>query len=294
MEFGRAENLEGLDLTLPDDHPDTEKIFKKTKKKPVVYAGCAKWGIPEWVGVLYPKGTKPGDFRENYLKQFNCIELNPTHYKIERSTTIVEWKKGADKSFRFCPKFHQGISHFKRLKNAGELTELFFKSVSNLGENLGVCFLQMPPNFGPKNMEVLSDYLSSLPTKPEVCIELRHPDWYKSKEVFDETYMILKKNKVGFAITDVAGRRDLLHMRLSTRTAFIRFVGNSLHPTDFERVDDWIDRIKRWYESGIEKIYFLMHMHDERYSPELCAYAIRKLNKECNLKLNEPVFYTDN
>jgi hypothetical protein len=35
----------------------------------------------------------------------------------------------------------------------------------------------------------------------------------------------------------------------------------------------------------------MMHMHDEKDSPELVTFAIKKLNKECGLDLKVPVFY---
>lgn len=295
MDFGKAENLDDIDLSLPDDHSDTEKMLKglkKKKKAPEVYVGCAKWGIREWVGKLYPAGTKEKDFRKFYLEEFNCIELNPTHYRISSAGQINEWKKGASKDFKFCPKFYQGISHFGRLKNCEKITQVFYDSILNFGKNLGVCFLQLPPNFPPKNFSVLGNYLKDLPKKPEVCLELRHKEWFGNKKIADDTYALLKKHKIGFVITDTAGRRDLVHMRLTTPTAFIRFVGNSLHRSDYTRVDEWVLRIKKWLKQGIEKVYFLMHMHDEVYSPELCVYTINKLNKECGLKLKVPKLYS--
>ncbi|MDQ3019562.1 MAG: DUF72 domain-containing protein [Bacteroidota bacterium] len=295
MDFGKVENLDEVDFTLPDDHPDTEKLLKNLKKskkqKQEVYVGCAKWGIKEWNGKLYPPKTKDKDFRVNYLKQFNCIELNPTHYRIQSAASIKEWKTGAEKDFKFCPKFYQGISHFGRLKNCERLTQEFYDSINNFENNLGTCFLQMPPNFPPKNFSDLENYLQSLPKKPEVCLELRHPLWFSDTKIADDTYQMLMKNKTGFAITDTAGRRDLIHMRLSTPTAFIRFVGNSLHPTDYTRIDDWVSRIRQWLKSGINTVYFLMHMHDERYSPELCVYTIKQINKHCGLNLKEPKLF---
>ncbi len=291
MDFGKAENLDDIDFTLPDDHPDSEKLLKSLKKpkKQEVYVGCAKWGIKEWVGKFYPPKTKEKDFRKYYITQFNCIELNPTHYRIPKKEIINDWKSGVSKDFRFCPKFYQGISHFKRLKNCDEVTKIFYDSVNNFGNNLGTCFLQLPPNYPPKNLSDLNNYLQSLPKKPEVCLELRHKGWFNDIKTGDELYSVLKKNKIGYVITDAAGRRDVIHMRLSTPTAFIRFVGNSLHPTDYKRVDEWVMRIKKWLKMGIHNVYFLMHMHDERYSPELCLYSVNKLNKECGLKLKVPV-----
>lgn len=291
------ENLDEVDFTLPDDHPDTEKLLKSLKKnknqKPKIYIGCAKWGIKEWVGKIYPVKTKEKDFRENYLKQFGCIELNPTHYRIPNAGQIKEWRKGAEKDFKFCPKFYQGISHFARLKNCEKLTDAFYTSIENFEDNLGLCFLQLPPNFPPKNFTDLENYLKNLPKGIEVCLELRHPLWFKDSKIADEAYQMLRENNSGFVITDAAGRRDVIHMRLSTSTAFIRFVGNNLHPSDYKRIDDWVDRIKKWIDKGIQNVYFIMHMHEEKDSPELCAYAIKQMNKVCGLKIKQPVFYND-
>jgi uncharacterized protein YecE (DUF72 family) len=82
-------------------------------------------------------------------------------------------------------------------------------------------------------------------------------------------------------------------MRLTNREAFIRFVGNSLHPTDYTRIDDWVKRIKKWLSKGIERVYFMMHMHDERYSPELITYTIREFNKHCKFEIKPSEFYSN-
>src|SRR5699024_6606524 len=42
---------------------------------------------------------------------------------------------------------------------------------------------------------------------------------------------------------DTAGRRDLLHMLLTSPTAFVRYVGAN-HPSDYSRLEDWIKVIK--------------------------------------------------
>jgi uncharacterized protein YecE (DUF72 family) len=100
----------------------------------------------------------------------------------------------------------------------------------------------------------------------------------------------LEKNKRGSIITDAAGRRDVVHMRLTTPNAFIRFVGNSLHDSDYKRIDQWIDRIQEWIDQGLQNCYFFMHQHEELYSPELSKYLIEKLNKKCKLNIPVPQF----
>lgn len=101
---------------------------------------------------------------------------------------------------------------------------------------------------------------------------------------------MLHELNVGAVITDAAGRRDVIHMELPTPHAFIRFVGNSLDPTDYKRVDDWVERIVKWKELGLQSVWFFMHQHDERYSPELADYVAEKLNEHLGLSLLRPTF----
>ena len=94
---------------------------------------------------------------------------------------------------------------------------------------------------------------------------------------------------IGSVITDASGRRDCVHMELPTPHAFIRFVGRT-DRTDYKRVDDWVARIKEWREQGLQSVWFFMHQHDERYSPELCDYVVEELNKALGTNLHRPEF----
>jgi len=126
------------------------------------------------------------------------------------------------------------------------------------------------------------------PKTNQLFIELRHLDWFSDSKILQELINELVLQKVGLIITDTAGRRDVAHMNLTIPKAFIRFVGNSLHPTDYKRCDEWVERIKFWLSKGLEELYFFMHMHDEAKSPELAVYLIEQLNKKCNLNLHNP------
>ncbi|HET9053305.1 MAG TPA: DUF72 domain-containing protein, partial [Cyclobacteriaceae bacterium] len=77
---------------------------------------------------------------------------------------------------------------------------------------------------------------------------------------------------------------------LTTKEAFIRFVGNGLHPTDYTRIDDWVKRMKKWTDEGIKTVYFFMHQHEELHSPELAKYLIEKMNKTIGTTLHIPEF----
>jgi hypothetical protein len=72
-----------------------------------------------------------------------------------------------------------------------------------------------------------------------------------------------------------------VYKKINRPKAFVRFAGNSLHPTDYPRIDKWATRFKKWIDEGIEEIYFFMYMHDEGKSPELTQYVVESFNKKC-------------
>ena len=291
MEFGRTENIEAIDFTLPKDDKYTTALFKELKKKtarPHVYVGCAKWGRPDWVGKLYPKGTKPADFLKHYVQHYNCIELNAFFYQLFPIPTVEKWAALAHDDFRFCPKFTNSITHIRRLKNAQKETDAFLETVHGFGKKLGTSFIQLGDNFGPKHFESIHVYLKSLPKDFDVALEFRNQEWFTDNIAADETYHLMKELGVTSIITDTSGRRDVLSMRLTTPKAFIRYVGNGLHPTDYKRIDEWIERIAIWLDKGLQTVYFFIHQHDELHSPELSKYMVDGLNKKCNLKLKPP------
>ncbi len=291
MDFGRVNDVNAVDFTFPTDAPITAATLaaaKQKNKKPEVYIGCAKWGRTDWVGKLYPKGTKQADFLKHYVTHFNCIELNAMFYRLFPKSTVEGWAANAADDFRFCPKFTNIITHIKRLKNCERETDALLDTYAAFGNKLGTSFIQLDDRFGTKQVESIHAYLKSLPRNFDVALEFRHPEWSGDSVIVNETYELMRELGITGIITDTAGRRDVMHMRLTTPKAFIRFVGNSLHKSDFERIDDWVERIALWLDGGLHTLYFFIHQHDELYSPELSAYMIDKLNKRCKLKLNPP------
>ena len=146
----------------------------------------------------------------------------------------------------------------------------------------------------PKSLETIEEFISDIPKDVDLFLELRHAGWYTTGEGYNpELFEFLKKKKRGTIITDAAGRRDCVHMHLSTPECFIRFVGNGLHETDYIRIDEWVKRIKKWMKEGLETCYFFMHQHEELHSPELIKYLIEQLNKHCKTDIKPPHMYSD-
>jgi uncharacterized protein YecE (DUF72 family) len=294
MDFGRVpeDELSKTDFSLKAEPAFNKAILKgKPVKEPKVYIGCAKWGRTEWVGKIYPPKAKEKDFLEHYVQHYNSIELNATHYKVYGEAGIKKWAaKAANKDFKFCPKMYQGVTHRGSLKGKDFITNEFFRGIVAFEEFLGPIFIQVSEIFSPKRKEELFDFLRSLPTDLQFFMEVRHPDWFAKADICQEFFTTLAELNIGAVITDTAGRRDCAHMHLTIPKTFIRYVGNSLHATDYTRIDEWIGRMKYWLDKGMEELYFFMHMHDEATSPELTVYLVDKMNKELGLNLIKPTF----
>jgi uncharacterized protein YecE (DUF72 family) len=287
MKFGQVDNPEEIDFTIPKDNPDTKRILQKSKAKDLeVRVGCAKWNKTDLKN-FYPKGTK--DELAYYTSQFNCIELNATFYRLFPASQFEKWCETTPKDFRFFPKIGQDISHFRRLKDTDELVDRFVENTSSLQEKLGMPFLQLHNNFGPKDFDRVKGFAEHWKQyNVPLAMEFRKTDWYNDPDVSAELYDLLESNSITNVLVDTAGRRDLMHMRLTTPIAFVRWVGANEPGSDRDRLDEWVDRIAKWKKLGLERLYFFVHQNIEKESPLLSAYFIEKLNKKIGTKLAIP------
>ncbi len=286
MRFGKVEDTSNIKYKLTRTHPETKEILEEQKASSLnnVRIGCAKWN-KQYLKNFYPKGVK--DELKYYSTQFNSVELNASFYKMYPEAQFQAWREKVSGDFEFFPKVPRIISHIKRLKETEKYVDDFIRNLSPLKEQLGMVFLQMPDNFRPKFIERLEPFFKHWPREIPLAAEFRYTDWYNDEETAKQLIEILKKYDITNIITDTAGRRDLLHMRLTNPTAFIRYVGAN-DEFDFKRLDGWIKKIGEWHKIGLRNLYFFVHQNKEEASPLLAAYFIEKFNKKFKTKIKTP------
>lgn len=286
MKFGSISPHQEIDFSLPPDHPDTIKTLQKNASDQIeVFIGCPNWNKANLKG-FYPRGTK--DELEYYSRQFNAIELNATFYRIFPPEQFEKWHDKTPENFRFFPKLNQEISHWKRLNDdVAPVVDRFLNSVIHLKKKLGTVFLQMPNNFTPKDFDRVINFVESWPKEIPLAIEFRHTDWFNNDNVSKDLYQLLVENTISNIIVDSAGRRDIIHMRLTNSQAFVRYVGTN-NESDYTRLQDWVARIKHWKDSGIEQVNFFIHQNIEEELPLLSAHFIKNLNQLLEIDLKIP------
>jgi uncharacterized protein YecE (DUF72 family) len=274
MEFGKLPSIDGVNFALPPDPPENALLFERLptrNTRPHIYLGATGYHMREWVGAWYPAGAKERSFLAHYGHQFATIEHNTTHYRIPDSDTIARWIADTPADFSFCPKVPQTISHARDLGlNSGQLG-LFVAQMEALLPRLGSCFMQMPPHFDPAHLPALHRFLERWPTQLPLAVEVRHPAFFAP--VLQLPLAGLDDFGAGWVITDVAGRRDVCHMYVNTPRVLIRFVGNDLHATDYQRIRDWAARLRKWFDAGLQAVYFFTHEPDNLKAPDLAAFC---------------------
>lgn len=291
MKFGKVADLSNVNFKLPKEPARNELLLKNLPKKEgktQVYLGCTGWSMKEWIGSVYPQGTKPANYLHHYSRQFNTIEFNTTHYRMPTEATIEKWYAESAADFKFCPKVLQQISHTRDLGYGSGKIQEFCRSVAGLREKLGCCFMQLPPYFGVDRLPVLELFFEKWPKEIPLAIEVRHESWFAHSDNFAKLVQLAEIQDIPLVITDVAGRRDVLHLALTSAKTMVRFVGNGLHKTDYTRLDEWVLLLKKWWQNGLSEIYFFPHEPDNILAPEATAYLFEQLRDFEGIEVRGP------
>jgi uncharacterized protein YecE (DUF72 family) len=257
------------------------------------------WGLKEWVGTLFPAGSKQRDFLALYSRRFTAVEGNTTFYGLPDRTTLERWRAETPVGFKFCLKFPQTISHHKRLREAQAETERFCDGLQLLGERCGPAFLQLPPSFSKRNLPALALYLAALPTDFRYAVEVRHLDFFTTPGE-GELDAVLRQHRIARVLLDARGlrsaepddavtsaaqeRKPKVPPRF-TRTApftLVRYIGHPEVMANAEWLTEWAERVTEWETAG-DDVFFFLHSPDDAISPKLARVFHGLLSTQVSL-----------
>ena len=267
MKFGKLDNVDHLSFSFEVPTQNFSFLPNERSGGLQIIIGGTVWGVPQWKGTHFPARAKPSEFLHYYSRLFPCIEFNGSHYRIPPVAQVEKWVEQVPENFLFCPKFPQSISHWRQFQNCERESDLFFEALFAFGKNLGTTFIQLPPHYSPSKAEPLLRYLETLPRDVRYSLEMRHPEWFVGN-VLEEYATELKKLNVALIVCDTAGRRDAVHMRLTSDELVVRFGGNDLHASDEVRMNQWAQQLRDWEKVGLKKCYFWIHQPESLHSVE--------------------------
>lgn len=258
-----------------------------------LYIGCPIWANKDWVGSLFPEGTKPKEFLREYARRLTTVEGNTTFYAVPSLKTVQEWAAEMPGTFRFCPKLPRLISHTGKLVEHIPDAEAFIQAMRPLGMRLGPMFLQLPPRYPPDWFPDLRTFLEAWPAAAPLGVEVRHPDWFDPPHN-SALNDLLAARGMARVIIDTRPIRSLLGDRilagsvyerllqarqrkpdvpvLAVRTAsftFLRYIGHPRMDDNEPFLREWSQTLAGWLGEGAQA-YVFCHCPDERLDPWLC------------------------
>lgn len=286
MEFGRLPNVDAVDFTLPRPEPGSTGPWKQwlASGSPSgspsgsasgcdVRLGMASWADPGLAKRLGASVTPGGSVKrglQSYGLAMPTIELNTTFYGYSEGR-FESWRDQVPKGFSFLPKLPRTITHEQGLAASESEMGRFVEATEALGTKRGDLWLALPPYVGPSEFRALEDFLARWRPIVPLAVEVREPRWFRGA-VLEDLARLLLDHDVPFIITDTAGRRDVLHMRVTAPRTMVRFVANGLHPTDFTRLDEWARVLALWAQEGLREAQFFFHQRDEAQTVDLADH----------------------
>ncbi len=220
-----------------------------------ISVGTSGFSYKEWKGSFYPPDLPAGEMLRFYAGKLRTVEINNTFYRMPKAETLAQWAEQVPDGFRFALKAPQRITHIRRLKEAGDSVDFFFRVASTLGDRLGPTLFQLPPNFR-KDASRLTDFLGALPPASRCAFEFRHESWFE-----DSIYEALRSRGCSLCLAE---DEELATPRIATTGwGYLR-----LRRQDYgeEELHSWAETVRSqpWEEAFV----FFKH-EEEGKGPEL-------------------------
>ena len=163
-----------------------------------LFAGTSGFAYAQWKPEFYPPEIPARKFLEYYARRLNCVEINYTFRHMPSATTLASWVEMTPPGFVFAVKAHMRITHVLRLRNAGEATGIFLRSIDPLrsARRLGPVLIQLPPNL-KCDLKLLADFLPLLPPDLRCAMEFRHDSWWN-----EGIYALLRQYKISLCLAE--------------------------------------------------------------------------------------------
>jgi len=113
-----------------------------------VRIGISGWRYRGWRGDFYPKGLVQKNELSHASNIFRSIEINGTHYSLQRPQSFARWAAETPDDFVFAVKGPRYITHMLKLKDVEiPLANFLASGLFELGSKLGPILWQFPERF---------------------------------------------------------------------------------------------------------------------------------------------------
>jgi uncharacterized protein YecE (DUF72 family) len=166
------------------------------------YIGTSGWNYKHWRNEIYPPKLPQSKWLAYLCEHFNTVELNTSFYRIPKPESVQTWNSIVPPDFRFAVKLWRGITHYKKLKNAGTFIASFLEVIEHFdAKHRGPVLVQLPPNQGKDiaKLEAFIDEWRELDSSHwKLAFEFRNAAWL-TQDVYD----LLDRKRAALCIHDM-------------------------------------------------------------------------------------------
>jgi uncharacterized protein YecE (DUF72 family) len=208
-----------------------------------LYIGTSGWSYDHWHGVLYPEGICPGERLSYYVQRYRTVELNSSYYRWPGDSSFRSWRSRLPAGFRLSVKAPASLTHVQRLYGPERWLDRIQKSLSLLGDRLGVLLVQLSPRQAYDHAR-LKYFLERVPEKLMLSFEFRHPSWHQ-----DPVFELLEQHGAAYCVMSGANLPCIL--RATANFVYVRLHGpDTQHLYSGSYPDEdlhwWAERILEW------------------------------------------------
>lgn len=259
------------------------------------HIGLTQWGYKEWKDLFYTSDAAPEHFLSQYASVFNSVEGNTTFYRSPSKETVIKWGDQVPKDFKFCFKFPQGITHYKRLKNTEKDVLDFLDIFEPIRTKLGPFHIQLSSQFSYNEFPKLEELLEYLPPHYHYAIEVRHNDFFDRGKKENRFFNLLKAHSIDRVTFDTRKLHSIkggdetirkaqnkkpknpVRFDASGAKPFVRFVGANDILNNEAYLKEWAIITTDWIKDGLHP-YILIHAPDTLHAPKLARHFHKLLS----------------
>jgi uncharacterized protein YecE (DUF72 family) len=220
-----------------------------------IRAGASGFSYREWLGNFYPAKLPGAKMLEYYSARLATVEINYTFRAMPRRSMLEGWAAKTPEHFRFALKAPQRVTHFARLRGAGESLDYFIGAAGALGAKLGPVLFQLPPDL-ERDDALLAAFIDQLGGRVRAAFEFRHRSWFA-----DAILDLLRQRGVALCVAE----SDKLSSPVA-RTAPYVYLRLRKAEYDDAALKAWAEQIRRLTAGGFEAYIYFKH---EAAAPEL-------------------------
>ena len=220
------------------------------------YVGTSGFSYTPWKGPFYPADLSAEQMLRFYGERFRAVEINNTFFRMPKPVVLEAWAAQVPAEFKFVLKASRGITHMKRLKDAGDSVAYLLKVASALGQKLGPLLFQLPPNM-KKDLPRLRAFLELLPRERRAAFEFRHQSWFD-----DDVFALLREHQAVLCIAEAEDDLDIPFVSTAD-WGYLR-----LRMADYADKDlkGWLTRVR---QQPWQDVFVFFKHEDEAKGPRL-------------------------